>query len=210
MYDRVEKPKPKCRVATNIKGAQKSYSDKSTSSSVLQLLNLAAVNRSALPQNGKNAYDLLKNGRVGFKAYDKSGGDVHATQDGDKRVTSAWKYITNIKGGRNSALQGTIGWLGNLEDENLSAGYNGGRLIADSLGGSGTWQNMVPQDGPENKWGDWRQYEKENAEAIKTTGSPLKVEVTLQYNSDSVVPDQWDSTMTDIKGKDVNWYSATF
>lgn len=183
---------------------------KTNASSIIQRLNLATVNRSALPANGKKAYDLLDNNRAGFLAIDKIGGDVHATQDGKKRVTSAWKYIEDEKGGRDPVLQGTIGWLGNLEDEDLGAGYNGGHLIADSLGGSGTWQNMVPQDGPENKWGEWRQYEKENKAALQNTGDPLRVNIRLQYNSDSVVPDAWESTMTDKDGTDVNWYTANF
>jgi len=183
---------------------------KSMANPVVQRLDLSKVNYSALNSNAKTAYRLLDNNRAGFKAIDKSGGDVNATQDSKKRVTHAWKAISSVKGGRNNSLQSAIGWLGNLEDENLSAGYNGGHLIADSLGGSGSWQNMVPQDGPENKWGDWRQYEKENFAAMQATGSPLIVSVSLGYSGDSVVPSQWDSKMTDKNGKDVNWYSGTF
>ncbi len=175
---------------------------------VIQRLDLTKVNRGNLNQNAKNAYDLLDNNRAKFKAIDKSKGDVNATQDSDNRVTSAYKVISPVKGGRDAALQSTIGWLGNLEVENESAGYNGGHLIADSLGGSGSWQNMVPQDGPENKWGDWRKYERENKAAMLATNFPLVVKVQLGYTGDSVLPSSWDSQLVDVNGNDVSKYSA--
>jgi hypothetical protein len=166
--------------------------------------------RSTLNSNGKAAFDLLTNNRAGFKAIEKSGGDENAIQDSKKRVTKVSKKISSKAAPRDQQLQTTIGWLGNLEEEDTGAGYNGGHLIASSLGGSGTWHNMVPQDGPENKWGEWRQYEKENRKAIEDTGDSLYVTVELGYSGDSVLPDSWNSWMTDIKGKDVNWYSALF
>jgi hypothetical protein len=181
-----------------------------SSSNPIQKLNLAKVDRDELPRAGKAAYDLLDDDRSGFKAIDKSGGDVHASQDGNKRVTDVYKKISSTKGGRSQFLQQTIGWLGRLEVEDISADYNGGHLIADSLGGSGTWQNMVPQDGPENRWGEWRQYERENAAALKETGDSLYVTVHLEYSGDSVLPTEWSSIMADKEGKDVSSYSAEF
>jgi hypothetical protein len=177
---------------------------------VIQKFDPNKTPRSSLNASGKWAYDLLINDRAEFKKIDKSGGDVNAVQDSKKRVTWASKHIDSKAAPRNQALQTGIGWLGNLEAEDTGAGYNGGHLIASSLGGSGTWQNMVPQDGPENKWGDWRQYEKENAAAFKETGEPLKVSVSLGYSGDSVLPTSWDSWLTDKNGKDVNWYSGLF
>ncbi|KDC49697.1 DNA/RNA non-specific endonuclease [Pseudoalteromonas sp. S3431] len=175
---------------------------------VIQRLDLSKVDRSKLNFNAQSAFDLLDNNRANFKKVDKSGGDVNAVQDSEKRVTSAYKVISNVKGGRSPALQSTIGWLGNLEAENINAGHNGGHLIADSLGGSGTWQNMVPQDGPENKWGDWRKYERENKKAMEATGDPLIVRVQLGYTGDSVLPTSWKSQIEDKNGKDVSSYSA--
>lgn len=179
-------------------------------SSPIQMFDPLKTPRHTLNANGKAAFDLLDNGRAEFKKIDKSGGDTNAVQDSKNRVIKASKQISNKAEARDQALQTTIGWLGNLEEENVSAGYNGGHLIASSLGGSGTWQNMVPQDGPENKWGDWRKYEKENKAAITNTGSPLIVTVQLGYSGDSVLPSSWDSWLTDKNGIDVNWYSATF
>ena len=198
------------QLAASEKPAQPKEKTQLSGKGTIQKFDELKTPRSTLNSNGKAAFDLLTNNRAGFKAIEKAGGDENAIQDSKKRVTRVSKKISSKSAPRDQQLQTTIGWLGNLEEENTGAGYNGGHLIASSLGGSGTWQNMVPQDGPENKWGDWRQYEKENRKAIDDTGDSLYVTVQLGYSGDSVLPDSWDSWMTDKNGKDLNWYSALF
>lgn len=160
----------------------------------------------------KYAYSLLTNQRQGFTAIKKDGGGVNAVTDSDNRVISAHQNIKTLREERNQFLQVAIGWLGNFEAQKY--GYNGGHLLASSQGGPGTWGNMVPQDGPENKWGVWRKFEKENAkDAENDTANDYILEVELGYTGDSVLPTSWNAWVWQNKiqqdeSKAYNWYSG--
>lgn len=166
---------------------------------------LAYVNYANLNSDGKAAYNLLDNKRANFASIDKTGGGVNAVTDSQSRVISAERTISSVAAPR-SSIQTTIGWLGRLE-EGKTTGYDGGHLIASSLGGPGTWGNMVPQDYIENRWGDWRKYEREVKAVIAKTGSPPILKVQLGYSGDSVLPSTWDSWLDDKNGVNLNWYS---
>ncbi|WP_430406303.1 DNA/RNA non-specific endonuclease [Fluviicola sp.] len=170
---------------------------------------LGSVNRALINPNGQRAYDLLDHNRAGFAAIPKAGQGVNAAVDGENRVVSAHMSVTGVPAARLYPDQTIIGWLGRLE-EGQTTGYDGGHLIASSLGGPGTWGNMVPQDAIENRWGDWRQYEREIAAMIAHTHALPVLSVTLGYPGDSVLPSSWDSTLTDIHGTPVNWYTGLF
>ncbi|MBC3812164.1 DNA/RNA non-specific endonuclease [Undibacterium aquatile] len=166
---------------------------------------LAYVNYANLNSDGKAAYNLLDNKRANFANIDKTDGGVNAITDSQSRVISAERTISSTAAPR-SSIQTTIGWLGRLE-EGKTTGYDGGHLIASSLGGPGTWGNMVPQDYIENRWGDWRKYEREVKAVIAKTGSPPILKVQLGYSGDSVLPSTWDSWLDDKHGVNLNWYS---
>jgi len=171
---------------------------------------LSKVTRGNLNENGQKAYDLLDHQRAGFAAKAKAGQGVNAKVDGENRVISASRSISSTAAGRLYPDQTIIGWLGRLE-EGETSGYDGGHLIASSLGGPGVWGNMVPQEAIENRWGDWRKYEREIGAMISHTGGAPILSVTLGYAGDSVLPDSWDSTLTNSSGtKDLNWYTALF
>jgi len=166
------------------------------------------VNYNTLNSTGKRAYNLLDNKRAGFASIDKSGGGVNAQMDSESRVTYAERMISSTAAPRTS-IQTMIGWLGRLE-EGQTTGYDGGHLIASSLGGPGTWGNMVPQDYMENRWGDWRKYEREVKAVIANTGAPPILKIQLGYSGDSVLPDKWNSWLDDKNGTNINWYSAAW
>ena len=161
-------------------------------------------------QHAKAAYNYLINDRANFKAVAKAGGTTNSTVDSKGRVTGAWMNLSG-KGTRES-VQTTIGWIGRLEEGNLNADYNGGHLIATSLGGPGTWGNMVPQDGPENKWGDWRKFEAAAKKDIDN-GTATTLTVDLGYSGENTLPSSWKGFVNNASARDAilkNGYSGTF
>ena len=159
-----------------------------------------------LPACGKYAYSLLCNQRIGFRNINKDGGGVNANTDSQGRVVKITSIIGDKMAVRDSQLQALIGWLGNIESCQQNR-YDGGHLLASSQGGPGNWSNMIPQDSYENRWGGWRQFERENIKNY--VGHTLSV--NIGYQGDDVRPKTWDAEVIDTTHINcVNKYNESF
>ncbi|MBU2206129.1 MAG: DNA/RNA non-specific endonuclease, partial [Gammaproteobacteria bacterium] len=74
-------------------------------------------------------------------------------------------------------------------------GYDGGHLIATLFQGPAEKVNLVPQLKDQNRYGEWREMEKEWAKELDA-GNEVEVEILVEYDGDGVTPLSLRSTST--------------
>jgi DNA/RNA non-specific endonuclease len=116
--------------------------------------------------------------------------------DGSGRPQRAYKYMPPIASApRNETCQGNVGRWGDAE--NPSNNYDGGHLIAASLGGWGKRANLVPQDSNFNQ-GNWNQIEQRMARCGGLASQRMLYQVTLGYpNSSTLIPSSFGLFLQD-------------
>jgi hypothetical protein len=120
-----------------------------------------------------NAEYLVRNPDTGF---------THKfSTDANGRVVSASGDLNPNKLDRNNYQQGVVGEAG-------GPGYEGGHLIACSLGGCGDAINIVPQLRDINRT-EYREMEREWARRLEA-GERVSVDVRPVYKGDSITPDK--------------------
>jgi hypothetical protein len=116
--------------------------------------------------------------------------------DAAGRPQRAYKYLPPISAApRNETCQGNVGRWGDAE--NPSNNYDGGHLIAASLGGWGKRANLVPQDSNFNQ-GNWNQIEQQTAKCGGLSSQRMLYQVTLSYpNGTTLIPSTFSLYLED-------------
>ncbi|HKO94801.1 MAG TPA: DNA/RNA non-specific endonuclease [Polyangiaceae bacterium] len=116
--------------------------------------------------------------------------------DGSGRPQRSYKYLPPISAApRNETCQGNVGRWGDAE--NPGNNYDGGHLIAASLGGWGKRANLVPQDSNFNQ-GNWNQIEQQAAKCGALSSQRMLYQVTLSYpNGSTLIPSTFSLYLED-------------